>query len=111
MAHKRVFSVEIHRIALVNSLKDFGKGSCPGFNQQMYVIIHEHEGIDQETVLVSIMRDDFQKFPAICLIPEYRLPLIPTDNYVIECAREFYSRFPSHARKISALSSNVNKQV
>jgi hypothetical protein len=30
---------------------------------------------------------------------------------VIECALKFYPWFPSHTRKISALSSNVNKQV
>ena len=111
MATPFVFQIVPDGITCQKTPHEFRDAPRSTEHQEMDVIIHEHEGIDQETVLVSIMRKDFQKFRVIGLIPEYRLPLIPPDYYVIECTLKLYPWFPGHTRKISALSSNVNKQV
>lgn len=111
MTHQEVLLVEIHRIALVNSLEDFGKGGSLCFNQHLYMIAHEHVSIDQKIVMNFVMDQKFQKSPIICLIPEYRLPLIPPDYYVIECALKFYPWFPSLMGKVSILKRIVNKPV
>ena len=55
MAHRRVFSVKVHRIALIDPLKYFREGRISHFDQEMDMVGHQNIGIEEKgiTVLVS----------------------------------------------------------
>jgi hypothetical protein len=56
VAHGPVFPVKVHRIALIDALKDFREGCISRLDQKMNMVRHQNIGIEEKgvTVLVAL---------------------------------------------------------
>lgn len=54
MAHGTVFSVKVHRIALIDPLKYFRKGRISHFDQEMDMVWHQNIGIEEKGITILV---------------------------------------------------------
>jgi hypothetical protein len=59
MSNSPVFSVEIHREALIDTLNNFEKGYFSCLNQQMYMIAHQDIGMKRIAIALLIVAEYF----------------------------------------------------
>ena len=86
MADFAISQVEVLGIRLLEPLHEFGQRDRSGFKQQMRVVGHQTIGKDAYSTLLLVTRHPLE----VCLIilcgSERLLPLITTDNNVVEQA-------------------------
>ena len=54
MAYGPVFSVKVHRIALIDPLKYFRKGRLSHFDQEMDMVGHQNIGIKEKRITILV---------------------------------------------------------
>jgi hypothetical protein len=91
-------SIIVHGIALVDTLKDFGKRNVPGFNQKVDMVGHKYVGIEMKMIALFVADKDLDKFAIIEGIFKYRLLLVSPGDYMKKGAFVFNSGFSSHVR-------------
>lgn len=94
-----MFLVEVHGVALVDALKDFGKRGLPRLDQEVYVVAHQHVGIEEKVVSPLIQGEYVEILQKVGTVFEYFLPLVAARDNMIKCAIEFDSRFARHAQR------------
>ena len=111
MANRLVPPIKIHRIALVDPLKNLRKRGCLCLNQQMNMVAHQDIGIEGK-VITNVVVSQNSEIPLIVFsVSEDRLSLVATGDDVVKGPFKFDPWSPCHGIKISDHSLNVNTQV
>jgi hypothetical protein len=105
MADPPVTAVIVLRVCELNALEDFRERRLSGFEQKMNVVGHQNVGVNYKLIALPVVFDSLEVIQPITIVVKDLLPLIATDDDVIECPFEFHPRFPRHAgdeiRKVS----------
>lgn len=96
MTNGSVFFVEIHGVALVDALEDFGKRNVLGFDQEMNMVAHENVCVEMAAIAVFVDGQKLKVSLEIRRIFEYFLSLITAGDDVVEGAVKLYPWFPRH---------------
>ena len=106
-----VFSVEIHRVALINALERFGERSVFCLDQKVNMVAHQHIGVEAIMVALLVSGKNFQVFLVIRRFLEYLLFLVSSGDDVIKRAVIFYSWLSWHDGKIAKSTRCVNNSI
>ena len=108
MADGPVGFIVVHRVALVDPLKNLRQRRFTGLDEKMYVVAHEYVGIEGVMVTVLIYRKELDEFLIVRGVFEYFLFLISARDDVIKRSLKFYSRLARHDGRISEEVGTVN---
>jgi hypothetical protein len=96
-----VLVIEIQGIALVDTLKNFGKRCIAGLDQEMDVVAHEHIGSQMIMIPVPINEEKLEKFVVVGGFFEDLLALVPPRDHVVESAFKLNAGLPWHEGRLS----------
>lgn len=96
-----VSPVEVHRVALVHTLKDLGQRDCPCLDQEMDVVVHEDVSVKMVHVAGFVTGQQLEVFLEIGRIFEDFLPVIATGNHVVEGSVKLYPWFAGHDGRVA----------
>jgi hypothetical protein len=111
MTDGTVSPVEVHRVALVDALKDPGQRDIPCFNQQMDMIVHEDIGIQMVGVTIFIDGQESEIPLKVGRIFKYLLSLVTSRDDMVEGPIKLYPRFPWHGWSLAEESNTVNMEI
>jgi len=100
MAHRPVFSVKVHRVALIDPLKYFIEGRISPFDQEMDMVGHQYVGIEKKRIKVLVLFQKLEVFLVIGEVFKDFLPLIAPCDDVIKGPLELNPRLSCHRMKI-----------
>src|SRR4030042_5993273 len=101
MTYRPIFPIKIHRIALVDPLKNLRKRSLSRLYEQMNMIDHQNIGIQGILISDLVVSEYLEITLMVFYVFEYPLPLVPTGNYVVKGSLIFDSRLPCHTQRLS----------
>ena len=83
MADCAITAIVALRIAELDPLHDLGKSRRTGFDQQMNVIRHQHVGVDDAVIALSIMLDAVKVGDAVAFVAKNIASVItPNDDMI-----------------------------
>src|SRR3970040_489901 len=77
-------------------LHDLGQRNLAGLKQQVDVVGHQHVGIKLKVVPLSVMLYSLKVGSAVLIVSKDVLPLVASDNGMIEGPCKFNPWFPCH---------------
>ena len=92
--------VVVLRISKLYPLHYLGQGNIVGLDQQVDVVGHQHVGIELKVIPLSVMLYSLQVGSAVLIVSKDVLPLVASDNGMIEGPRKLNPRFPCHPKNI-----------
>jgi hypothetical protein len=98
-----VSSVKVHRIALIDPLKYFGKGRLSHLDQEMDMVGHQYISIEEKGITVLVSFQKLEVFLVIGEAPKDFLPLIAPCDDVIEGSLKLNPGLSCHGMRMLKL--------
>jgi hypothetical protein len=111
MAYGHVFSVKLHRIALIDALKYFREGCISRLDQKMNMVRHQNIGIEEKGATVLIAFQKVEVFLEVGGAFKDFLPLIASCDDVIKGSLKLNPWLPCHGMRVPKPKSIVNISI
>jgi hypothetical protein len=103
-----ILAVEIPRIPPIDAMHNLDEVPLHGLHDQMVVVAHEHETMDEDAMPFMIILQNLEKLFPVGIVPKYLPPLIATAGDMVQCPRILDSYRPTHIQSLSQADNTVN---
>jgi hypothetical protein len=90
------FHIEVSCICTVNMPHDLGQIPARRFNQQMIMVVHKTECVNNGIIILCGRLKIFKKLLSVALTLEYIFPFITSGGHMIKGTRIIYPQGTSH---------------
>ena len=91
MSRPPMSTIEIARIGYVEVSHECPEVTKRGFDEEMKMVIHKNIAVENYTVCMKGLKENFQKMLTVTIIFEYIFPFIAATRHMIDCIGVLYS--------------------